>query len=97
MSTNSLLSTQSVDGAPKSLTTIYSDNPAEEKILCESRCSPVTIPHRHEINKVIRHERYQAAFNNVFRYQQQTDHVVLLCPQCCLTDSQSRLMMPPKL
>lgn len=53
----------------KSLTPFCSNNPAEEKILCESRCSPVTIPHKYQINNVVIHERYQAAGNNVFRNQ----------------------------
>ncbi len=73
----------------KSLTPLCSDHPAEKK-MCESRCSLVTIPYKHQINKVVIHERYQAAFNKVFRYQEQTVPCVRLCPQCCLKDSKKR-------
>ena len=41
-----------------------------------------------QINKVVIHERYQAAVNNVFRYQEQAVRGEPLSPQCGLTGSQ---------
>ena len=71
------------------LTPLLSDHPDEKRIVCEGRCSAVTVPHPVSVNIVI-DERYQAAFDNVFGYQEQTEARRCLCPQCCLTGSQRR-------